>query len=148
MSFAKALLLAFLPIPVLGYPDVHLFSSPFEQRVLTPDNTCGGTTNGYTCNPSLPQGGGCCSASGFCGTIDPVLAPPISLLLTLPKAPPPHTAKLAVNGTSPPQARSVPGTRPTPAEVAMPTYVTQTAKMVDLVAQLLDSVVSLFAPSL
>lgn len=36
------------------------------KRGLTPDNTCGGT-NGYSCNPSDPYGGSCCSAAGWCG---------------------------------------------------------------------------------
>jgi hypothetical protein len=76
MSFAKALLFAFLPILVLAHPGAQLFSNALEKRVLTPDNSCGGTTNGYTCNPTAPGGGGCCSSSGFCGTIDPNLAPP------------------------------------------------------------------------
>ena len=53
--------------------DVTLVES-FSKRALTPDNTCGnlgaGGGKGYTCNPALPQGGGCCSASGYCGKSD------------------------------------------------------------------------------
>lgn len=40
-------------------------------RALTPDNTCGNVQNGqnkgYSCDPSIENGGGCCSSSGFCG---------------------------------------------------------------------------------
>jgi hypothetical protein len=56
MSFAKASLLAFLPILALAHPGAHLFSNALDQLVLTPDNSCGGTTNGYTCNPTAPGG--------------------------------------------------------------------------------------------
>ena len=42
-----------------------------DKRTLTPDNTCGavaaGNNKGYTCDPTLPQGGNCCSANGYCG---------------------------------------------------------------------------------
>ncbi|KAI9791309.1 MAG: hypothetical protein M1816_004090 [Peltula sp. TS41687] len=41
-------------------------SNGLVKRVITPDNTCGGT-KGYTCNPNDPFGGSCCSASGYCG---------------------------------------------------------------------------------
>jgi hypothetical protein len=37
-----------------------------HKRTLTPDNTCGGTI-GYTCDPSFPNGGPCCSLHGYCG---------------------------------------------------------------------------------
>ena len=41
------------------------------KRALTTDNTCGligaGANNGLTCDPSLPQGGPCCSQNGYCG---------------------------------------------------------------------------------
>lgn len=40
-------------------------------RALTPDNTCGNVQNGenkgYSCDPTIENGGGCCSSSGFCG---------------------------------------------------------------------------------
>jgi hypothetical protein len=49
----------------------------------------------------------------------------------------------AVNGTSPPQARDVLPPRPIPAVAALASHAIPTALMVDLVAQLLDSVVSL-----
>ena len=43
-----------------------------DKRALTPDNTCGivaaGNGKNYTCDPKLAQGGGCCSASGYCGS--------------------------------------------------------------------------------
>ena len=39
---------------------------------LTPDNTCGNVANGknkgYTCDPSVSNGGPCCSSSGYCGS--------------------------------------------------------------------------------
>lgn len=59
-----------------------LFAFPFPSeefrvrslltgRALTPDNTCGnvqnGQNNGYSCDPTIENGGGCCSSSGFCG---------------------------------------------------------------------------------
>ena len=41
------------------------------KRAFTTDNTCGligaGLNKGLTCDPSLPQGGSCCSQNGFCG---------------------------------------------------------------------------------
>ncbi|MCJ1239884.1 chitin deacetylase [Varicellaria rhodocarpa] len=47
------------------------FYSFLSKRQLTPDNTCGkilaGRGNNYTCDPKLPEGGGCCSQSGYCG---------------------------------------------------------------------------------
>ncbi|KAI9826997.1 MAG: hypothetical protein M1826_006476 [Phylliscum demangeonii] len=45
-------------LPAAAYPKI--------KRTITPDNTCGGA-NGYTCDPNAPQGGSCCSASGYCG---------------------------------------------------------------------------------
>ena len=48
--------------------------SPVEKRTVTPDNTCGnianGNNKGYTCNPSDPYGGPCCSSSGYCGALN------------------------------------------------------------------------------
>ena len=45
--------------------------SYLSGRALTPDNTCGniqnGNNKGFTCDPSNANGGGCCSASGWCG---------------------------------------------------------------------------------
>ena len=53
--------------------DVSLVDN-FSKRALTTDNTCGnigaGGGKGLSCNPILPQGGGCCSASGYCGKSD------------------------------------------------------------------------------
>lgn len=54
-----------------AYPSDDWTFSEFGKRALTPDNTCGtlgaGNGKGYTCDPKLAQGGGCCSASGYCG---------------------------------------------------------------------------------
>ena len=54
-----------------AYPSEDWTLNEFGKRALTPDNTCGtlGAGNGknYTCDPKLAQGGGCCSASGYCG---------------------------------------------------------------------------------
>lgn len=42
-----------------------------SERMMTPENTCGnvfyGNNKNYTCDPTLPAGGGCCSAYGYCG---------------------------------------------------------------------------------
>ena len=47
------------------------FGQPVSRRALTPDNTCGitggGGGKGYTCDPTLFQGGNCCSVNGYCG---------------------------------------------------------------------------------
>ena len=51
-----------------------------HKRATSPDNTCG-PQNGFTCDPSSPNGGPCCSASGYCGkcptdsALYPVLTP-------------------------------------------------------------------------
>lgn len=54
-----------------AHPSEDWSLSEFGKRALTPDNTCGtlgaGKGLGYTCDPKLAQGGGCCSASGYCG---------------------------------------------------------------------------------
>ncbi|KAL6720509.1 hypothetical protein ACLMJK_002433 [Lecanora helva] len=50
----------------------HPGQSPVQKRTLTPDNTCGntgaGANHGYTCDPSVSNGGPCCSSNGYCGT--------------------------------------------------------------------------------
>lgn len=142
MSFAKASLLAFLPILALAHPGAHLFPNALDKRVLTPDNSCGGTTNGYTCNPTAPQGGPCCSSSGFCGMIHTSLVLHQSPL-TLSQEVPLHTVVLVVNGTSPLQAQDVLPLQPIPAVAAVASHAIPTALMVDLVAHHLGSVVSL-----
>ena len=38
-----------------------------KPRAPSPDNKCGKDNKGYTCDPSAPNGGGCCSQSGYCG---------------------------------------------------------------------------------
>lgn len=47
------------------------FLNVLSERALTPDNTCGNVANGngrnYTCDPTVANGGGCCSSSGYCG---------------------------------------------------------------------------------
>ena len=47
------------------------FLNVLERRTLTPDNTCGNVAAGngrnYTCDPTISNGGGCCSSSGYCG---------------------------------------------------------------------------------
>ena len=56
----------------------HVNHKVVNKRTSTPDNTCGGS-NGYTCDPHLPQGGSCCSAHGFCGKCSNLL-PSVQLL--------------------------------------------------------------------
>ena len=60
-----------------AYPSEGWALNEFGKRALTPDNTCGtlgaGNGKGYTCDPKLSQGGGCCSASGYCGMRSGVL---------------------------------------------------------------------------
>lgn len=67
-----------LVLTCLGF--LLAFPFPFEEfrvrslltgRALTPDNTCGNVQNGqykgYSCDPTVENGGGCCSDSGYCG---------------------------------------------------------------------------------
>lgn len=60
-----------------AYPSEDWTLNEFGKRALTPDNTCGtlgaGSGKNYTCDPKLAQGGGCCSASGYCGMRSGVL---------------------------------------------------------------------------
>ena len=44
------------------HADLHKRSTP-------PDNTCG-PKNGFSCDPNSPNGGPCCSGSGYCGIVD------------------------------------------------------------------------------
>ncbi|KAI9708175.1 MAG: hypothetical protein M1820_004129 [Bogoriella megaspora] len=40
------------------------------KRATSPDNICGASNSGFTCDPSSPNGGPCCSSHGFCGSSD------------------------------------------------------------------------------
>ncbi|KAL8810622.1 MAG: hypothetical protein Q9200_002441, partial [Gallowayella weberi] len=73
LTFASiALACAWAPI-ALARPaeDTSLYQF-LNSRALTPDNTCGniqnGNNKGYTCDPKSPNGGPCCSQSGYCGS--------------------------------------------------------------------------------
>ena len=63
--------LAFAGISIALPAEDYNFLNVLSKRVLTPDNTCGNAANGngknYTCDPTLANGGGCCSSSGYCG---------------------------------------------------------------------------------
>lgn len=51
---------------------LHMLAA--RAAIASPDNTCGlsgaGANNGYSCNVTLGNSGGCCSGSGYCGTTD------------------------------------------------------------------------------
>ena len=74
MQLNLELLVLFLGFASVSYalPTAETsFYEFLEKRTLSPDNTCGdvsaGNNNGYTCDPTLPAGGNCCSAGGYCG---------------------------------------------------------------------------------
>lgn len=54
----------------LPYEDAQFYSF-LDKRAFSTDATCGnvgaGANKGLTCDPNLASGGGCCSASGYCG---------------------------------------------------------------------------------
>ena len=56
----------------LPYEDDHFYSL-LDKRAFSTDATCGnigaGASKGLTCDPNLASGGGCCSASGYCGSL-------------------------------------------------------------------------------
>ncbi len=57
---------------ILAFPSNDLrVRTLLTGRALSPDNTCGNVQNGqnkgYICDPSIANGGGCCSSSGYCG---------------------------------------------------------------------------------
>ena len=67
-----SLIFGIVPTVVCSSRLDNVFFDLLSKRALTPDNTCGsvagGNGNNYTCDPSLLNGGACCSSSGYCGT--------------------------------------------------------------------------------
>ena len=85
--------------PLLGRVE-HSLLHPLVGRALTKDNTCGnvlaGNSKNLTCDPTLAQGGACCSGSGYCGQYSGILDELEISSDTAKQEQPPTTAELAV----------------------------------------------------
>jgi len=66
MGFLLIVLALTLPILRLSHPNSHSLLHSLGKCVVTLDHTCS-NHNGYTCDPSSLNGGGCCPGAGYCG---------------------------------------------------------------------------------
>lgn len=62
-----------LVLPVFAMPDLRTYNTGFLHKRFTDDsNTCG-STNGFTYVAENTEGGGCCSAYGYCGMCNSIM---------------------------------------------------------------------------